>query len=156
MGAFSVIGSSMSTTEAPVAVDDRRAVRGQLRIVIADDDRDTADMLALVLRDAGHVVYTVYSGGEVLQTISTIRPDAIILDVNLPKISGFALAQATRYSFSNMRRPLLIAISGVWTETPDRLIARQLGFDHYLVKPADPALVLNLLEPLPRAPKLAL
>ncbi|MGQ0654968.1 MAG: response regulator [Betaproteobacteria bacterium] len=118
---------------------------------MADDDHDTTEMLASILRDEGHVVYTAYSGADVLPAMQLFRPDAVILDVNLPKVSGFALAQAARSALSDVRRPLLIAISGVWTQAPDRLVGQQVGFDHYLVKPTDPNHVLAHLNVLRHA-----
>lgn len=135
----------MESAATPVPLERRRGDR-PLRVLIADDDRDTVEMLAVVLREEGHVVYTAFNGADVLPAIQAFRPDVIVLDVNLPKVSGYALAQATRYSFTDVRKPLIIAISGVWTQTPDRIVGRQVGFDHYLVKPADPAELLRLLE----------
>jgi len=123
-------------------------VNGHLRVIVVDDDRDTVDMLALILADAGHVVHRAYSGKEVLPAARVFRPDAIILDISVPGISGYAVAQEIRHSFVETRRPLMIAITGKWMETPDRLIAQQVGFDHHLLKPCDPAKVLDLLRPL--------
>lgn len=143
------------TSEADAAAppaERRHRQRAQLRVVVADDDHDSADSLALLLREVGHVVHAVYAGSEVLQLVRTFRPDAIILDLNLPKLSGYALAQATRHDFLDMRRPLLIAISGVWTQGPDQIVGRQVGFDHYLIKPADPKELLDLLDAI-RKPK---
>jgi DNA-binding response OmpR family regulator len=129
----------------------RRQLPEQLRVLVADDDRDTTEMLASILRDEGHVVYTAYSGGEVLSATQMFRPDAVILDINLPEVSGFALAQATRLELTDVRRPLLIAISGAWTQAADQTVGRHVGFDHYLVKPADPNAVLNYLSVLRQA-----
>jgi len=55
-----------------------------------------------------------------------------------------------RHSFLDVRRPVMIAMSGMWTETSDRLIARQVGFDHYLTKPCDPDELLRLLAAVGR------
>jgi DNA-binding response OmpR family regulator len=125
---------------------ERRMGERAMRVLVADDDRDMVDTLAEVLRDQGYVVHTAYSGGDVLQGIQVFRPDAVILDVNLPKVSGYALAQATRFSFTEIRRPLIIGMSGWWTQAPDRMVGEQVGFDHYLVKPTDPADVISRLE----------
>jgi DNA-binding response OmpR family regulator len=119
-----------------------------LRIVIADDDRDTVDMLAVVLRDEGHVVHGVYNGKEVLPIVRAINPDAVILDIAVPGLSGYAVAQEIRYSFTEERRPLLIAISGMWKERPDKRVAQQVGFDAHLLKPCDATELLELLAPL--------
>ena len=63
-------------------------------------------------------------------------------------MSGYAVAQALRESFTDVRRPLLIAISGMWKDFADRRVAEQVGFDHYLVKPANPALLVGILDSL--------
>ena len=140
-------GSVQSTAPEGLTRPKRR-----LRIIVADDDRDTVDTLSRLLAAQGHVVHGVYAGKDVLPAASLLRPDAIILDMAIPEMSGFAVAQAIRQSFMDMRRPLLIALSGMWKDFADREIARQVGFDHYLVKPADPAELAALLEPL-RAPR---
>ena len=138
------------SVSTPAPVQDRRTThhprRQPLRIIVADDDRDIVDTLALVLRNAGHTVHPVYSGREVLPAVRIVRPDAIILDLAVPGMSGYAVAQEVRHSFVDVRRPMMIAISGMWTGSSDRLIARQVGFDHYLAKPCDPQELLLLLE----------
>ena len=125
---------------------ERRQAGSALRVLIVDDDADTVDTLAKLVRAAGHIVQTAYGGKDVLPAVRIFRPDAIILDVSIPQMSGYAVAQAIRQSFADMRRPLLIAISGVWKDFADRRIAEQVGFDHYLAKPADPAELLALLS----------
>jgi two-component system OmpR family response regulator len=122
-------------------------VRHRLRLLIADDDRDTTLMLAAVLRDEGDEVHVVLRGDEVLEVVRLFRPDATILDVNMPGMSGYGIAREIRDRYGNLS-PLLIAISGVWTSASDRLAGKELGFDHYLVKPCDPAHLIALLEPL--------
>jgi len=97
-------------------------------------------------------VHGVYAGKDVLPAARLLRPDAIILDIAIPEMSGYAVAQAIRQSFTDLRLPLMIAMSGIWKDFPDREIARQVGFDHYLTKPADLANLVALLEPL-RAPR---
>ena len=121
-----------------------------LRVLVVDDDRDTVNMLAALLRTEGHVVHGVHTGKEVLPAARLFRPDAIILDISVPGMSGYAAAQEIRYSFTEARCPLLIAISGMWKEAADRRVAQQVGFDHHLMKPCDPVGLLRLLEPLGR------
>jgi DNA-binding response OmpR family regulator len=129
---------------------ERRTTHQALRIVVADDERDTVDTLTLILRDEGHVVQGLYNGKDVLRAVRVMRPDAIILDIAIPGLSGYALAQVIRNTFTDLRRPLLVAITGMWKEAPDRMLAQQVGFDHHLVKPCDPGELLKLLEPLRR------
>jgi len=76
------------------------------------------------------------------------RPEAVIVDIAICGMSGYAVAQEIRHSFTDLRRPLMIGISGMWNLSSDKLIARQVGFDHYLDKPCHPDEVLKLLEPL--------
>ena len=134
----------------PAPVHDRRAPqrrqKGQpLRVIVADDDRDTVETLAQLLRTAGHTVHPFYTGREVLPAVRILRPDVIILDIAVPGMSGYAVAQEVRHSFVDVRRPVMIGISGMWTGSSDRLIAQQVGFDHYLAKPCDPEELLRLL-----------
>ena len=118
-----------------------------LRIVIADDDRDTATTLALVLRDEGHEVHTTLRGDEVLDACRLLRPDVVIMDVNMPGMSGYAVARELRARHGQLA-PLLIAISGVWTQTSDRVLGEAIGFDHFLIKPCETRELLHLIEPL--------
>src|SRR5690349_19323683 len=115
------------------------------RILIADDDRDTASMLAAILRDEGHETHIVLRGDEVLEIDRLVRPDVVILDVNMPGMSGFALAREIR-TRRGIAAPLLIAISGKWTRKEDQQLGEGVGFDHYLLKPCEPAEVVRLLE----------
>jgi CheY-like chemotaxis protein len=127
---------------------ERRQTNRALRVLVADDERDTVKTLTAILELEGHVVRGVPSGPEVLSTIPIFRPDAIILDVSITGLSGYAVAQAVRHSFTDLRRPLMIAVSGVWKQAGDRMVAQQVGFDHYLVKPCDPGKVIELLATL--------
>lgn len=125
---------------------ERRNNERALRVLIVDDDRDIVGTLSGLLRAEGHVVHGLYSGNEVLPAVRLLRPDAVIMDLAIPEMSGFAVAQAIRHSFTDLRRPLLIAMSGVWHDFTDQEIGRQVGFDHFLAKPADPARLLQLIR----------
>jgi CheY-like chemotaxis protein len=127
---------------------ERRQTNRALRILVADDERDTVQTLTALLELEGHVVRAVHSGSDVLPAVPIFRPDAIILDVSIAGLSGYAVAQAVRHSFTDLRRPLMIAVSGVWKQAGDRMVAQQVGFDHYLVKPCDPGKVIELLATL--------
>jgi len=116
-----------------------------LRILIADDDRDTASMLAAILRDEGHETHVVLRGDEVLQIDRLVRPDVVILDVNMPGMSGFAVGREIR-ARRGIAAPLLIAISGQWTRKEDQQLGEGLGFDHYLLKPCEPAEIVRILN----------
>ena len=147
-----VIGTPSQSlmVQAVTELQHRRRGTPTLRIIVADDDRDTVATLSAALQLAGHVVHGVYDGKDVLPTARMVRPDAIILDLSMPGMSGYAVAQVIRFSFTEARRPLLIAITGMWTEVSDRLIAQQVGFDHHLTKPCHPDQILALLATLSR------
>jgi len=119
--------------------------RASLRILIADDDRDTATTLAVILRDEGHEVNTVLRGDEVLEACRLMRPDVVVADISMPGMSGYAIARELRQRHGTLA-PLLIAISGVWTQAADRKMGEVAGFDHYLLKPCDPRELIPLLE----------
>ena len=121
--------------------------RKTLRVLIADDDRDAATLLAVLLRDEGDEVNTVLRGDEVLPLVRLMRPDALILDINMPGMSGYAIAREIRERYS-VAAPLLIAVSGVWTKSSEQKLGREVGFDHYLVKPYEPSQLVGLLEVL--------
>ena len=117
--------------------------RWPLRILIADDDRDTANTLAALMRDEGHDVKVVLRGDEVIEVERLLRPDVLIVDINMPGMSGYAIARELREQRS-VATPLLIAMSGVWTRTSERLLGHAVGFDHYLLKPCDPAEIIAI------------
>jgi len=87
-----------------------------LRLLIADDDRDNANMLAVVLRDEGDEVVIALRGDEALELSRLFRPDVLICDINMPGMSGYAIARELRDRHGNSA-PLLIAISGVCPAT---------------------------------------
>jgi two-component system alkaline phosphatase synthesis response regulator PhoP len=125
---------------------DRRHYGERLRVLVVDDDADTLSTLAFILRDEGYVVQSAFNGREALAAVRVFRPDIIIHDIAVPGLSGYAVAQSIRYGFTDLRRPFMIAMSGVWTELPDRKVAEQMGFDAYLTKPCDTAVLLHLMS----------
>ena len=122
-------------------------MRHRLRILIADDDRDAASTLAMLLRDCGDEVLTVLRGDEALEICRLFRPDVVISDINMPGESGYAIARELRDRHRELA-PFLIAMSGVWTNASDRSVGRAAGFDHYMLKPCDPHELAQLIEPL--------
>ena len=138
------------TTKPPIRVISSGSASGKrhsLRILVVDDDRDTAVTLAAILRDEGHNVHTSLRGDEALEMSRLFRPDVLIADLNLPGESGYAIARELRQRHGELA-PLLIAMSGKWTKASDRLLGQAVGFDHYLLKPCDANELLALLEPL--------
>jgi CheY-like chemotaxis protein len=119
-----------------------------LRVLIVDDNRDAADSLAMLLRITGNETRTAYDGPEALQLASEFRPDAVLLDIGLPKMDGHEVAQQIRREPWG-QRICLIAVTG-WSDETDREKSRAAGFDHHLVKPLDTAHLAQLLDTVER------
>jgi signal transduction histidine kinase/CheY-like chemotaxis protein len=112
------------------------------RVLIADDDEDAAASLAMLLRMAGHDVEVVHDGAAVLAAVTSARPDVVLLDWLLPNLSGQEVARQLRQQFGcNLR---LIAVTGFGLDRYRRE-SREVGFDHYLVKPVDWSVIERLL-----------
>jgi len=124
----------------------------QLRILVADDDRDAVGTLLELLREEGHETRGVYTGLDVLDSVRDFAPDAVLLDIGMPHISGYEVARELRLRYASAR-PLLIAVTGR-AQPSDRVLAQLAGFDHHIAKPYDPAQLLGLLRPL-GGPRLA-
>jgi CheY-like chemotaxis protein len=115
-------------------------------VVLADDDRDSVDSLAAVLRLEGFTVYTAYGGREAVDTAVVERPDIMIVDIGMPRMSGYDVARHFR-TLRKEERPILIALTA-WGQESDKLLSRQAGFDHHLTKPVEPSQLAQLLRTL--------
>jgi len=122
------------------------AVRAEptYRILIADDLEDLSDSLAVLLRMMGHVVDVAYDGEEALRLAEIRQPDAVLLDLGMPKLDGYEVCRRIRAAPWG-RRMLLVAQTG-WGQESDRLRTRDAGFDQHLVKPIDPDRLAVLLR----------
>ena len=120
------------------------------RILLADDNRDAVESLALVLQMAGYEVYPTHSGLQALDVGARARPDVFILDIGMPEISGYELASRIRRQPWG-RDALLIALTG-WGQREDKERSREAGFDQHLTKPVDPDQLERLLQDFASAP----
>jgi CheY-like chemotaxis protein len=114
------------------------------RILVVDDNRDWADGLAAVLVDEGYSVHTAYDGSEAIVAAGTFRPHVVLMDIRMPKLTGYDAARVFN-RHPKETRPVLIAITA-WLGEEERLEAHTTGFDHHLSKPAEAAEILQLLE----------
>ena len=117
------------------ATDPAQAPSTRRRILIADDNRDAAESLAILLEMAGHEVRVAHLGKAALSLAQIFRPDTALLDIGMPDLSGYEVAQFLRREpwAANIR---LIALTG-WGQDSDRRRALEAGFDHHLIKPVD-------------------
>ena len=105
------------------------------RILVVDDNRDSAITLGLMLKLMGNEVQTAYDGAAALQIADQFRPEMIVLDIGLPKMSGYEVARQLRQqAWGNDL--VLVALTG-WGQEEDRRRSQQAGFDYHFVKPVD-------------------
>ena len=124
--------------------------RVALKILVADDSQDGADSLTFLLKAAGHVVFTAYDGRTAIQLAEQHRPDAVLLDIGMPEVSGYDVARAIRREAWG--RPMrLIALTG-WGQAEHRRRSIEVGFDDHLVKPVELDLLESVLQFGIRAP----
>jgi CheY-like chemotaxis protein len=103
------------------------------RILLADDNRDAAVSLAMLLRSDGHEVKLVHDGDDAVTAFDSFNPDIVLLDIGMPRRSGYEVATYIR---GTSRSAMLIAITG-WGQSSDREKSTAAGFDHHLTKPVD-------------------
>ena len=107
----------------------------RLRILLADDNVDALESLAMLLELEGHEVVKAARGAEALELAARAAPDLAILDIGMPDLSGYEVAERIRASEPGRRLPL-IALTG-WGQAEDQARALAAGFDHHLTKPID-------------------
>jgi PAS domain S-box-containing protein len=117
------------------------------RLLVVDDNRDSADSLAVLLELHGHEVATAYDGEQAVEAAATLRPEVVLLDLGMPRLNGYDACRRIREQPGG-REMYLIALTG-WGQKEDRRRTEAAGFDHHIVKPVDPAALMNLLASLP-------
>lgn len=120
------------------------AFSGARRVLLADDNRDGADALALLLKVSGHDVRVAYDGPSAVSLAQTFRPDVAIIDIDMPGMDGYAVARALRGE-SWATGLMLLAVTG-WGQEGDRNRAASAGFDSHLTKPVDPEMLASMLS----------
>jgi two-component system, chemotaxis family, CheB/CheR fusion protein len=116
------------------------------RILIVDDNRDSATSLAMVLELKGHETRTAHDGLAAVEAAAAFRPDVVLLDIGLPKLNGYETARKIREQPWGQAL-LLVALNG-WGQEDDRRKSREAGFNEHLVKPVDHATLIELLNEL--------
>jgi signal transduction histidine kinase/ActR/RegA family two-component response regulator len=113
------------------------------RVLIADDNADAVETLGMLLSVSGHEVHLASDGARALEIAARERPEVVMLDIGMPGLSGYEVAQRIRAEPWGAGM-ILIALTG-WGQEEDKRRAREAGFDHHLTKPADPAEIERLL-----------
>jgi PAS domain S-box-containing protein len=136
-------GAPQPATTSPSG---RLRVGVKSRVLVADDLRDITDSLAIVMRRVGFEVHTAYDGLQAVMRVEEVRPQVVILDIGMPKVDGIEAARRIRAQ-SWGKDMTLIALTG-WGGKLVQKRTGDAGFDHHLVKPIEPAALLDLLASL--------
>ena len=124
-------------------IDRREPGPSRLRVMIVDHHCDAADSTGLLVKLWGHEPYVCYSPNQALQSAGECRPHIVLLDLGLPEMDGYQLADWFR-SHDPKRQMVLVALTGFGRET-DRQRSAEAGFDLHLVKPVDPRRLQDVL-----------
>jgi CheY-like chemotaxis protein len=121
----------------------RNAMVRRRRVLVVDDDADTVETTAVLLKSLGHEVYQANDGSRAIELADAVHPDLILLDIGMPRLNGLETARRIR-QLELQHQPLIIAVTG-WGEAADRLAAEQAGIDIHLVKPVEFRVLRKLL-----------
>jgi signal transduction histidine kinase len=113
------------------------------RILVADDNKDAAESMGMLLRLMGNEVRTVYDGEKAVAEAEEFRPDMVVLDIGMPKLDGYAVARMIREQPWSSGT-VLVALTG-WGQEEDKRKAAEAGFDRHFTKPIDPAELQRLV-----------
>ncbi len=117
-----------------------------VRVLVVDDNVDSAESMALLLSLDGHEVRTAFDGPGALAVAAEFHPEAVLLDIGLPGMDGYEVAKQMR-NLPGLQNALMIAVTG-YGQADDRARSKAAGFDHHLVKPVDPEILSALLATL--------
>ena len=112
-------------------------------VLLVDDNEDSAQTLAMVLRQYNHIVEICTHPAQALDTLRNFRPDVVLLDIGMPNVNGYELARDIR-QMEGYRDVKLIAVTG-YGLPEDKALAREAGFNHHVVKPVDIEQILGFI-----------
>jgi PAS domain S-box-containing protein len=132
----------------PPSVDQEQVA--SRRVLIADDNQDAAETLALLLQIEGHKVHVVHDGLAAVSAFADFNPEVALLDIGMPELSGYEVARRVRKNLQG-QAVTLIALTG-WGQDRDKEQALAAGFNHHFTKPVEPAQINEILRSLSRRP----
>jgi signal transduction histidine kinase len=139
------VGQPPAQERSPAGRRDRDSGPGHpRRILVVDDNRDSADSLAMVLRLRGHDVSVGYNGESAVSLFESLGPEFVILDIGMPIMDGYEAARRIRAAATGNPPVILIALTG-WGQQSDKRAATAAGFDHHFTKPVETERLLELL-----------
>jgi CheY-like chemotaxis protein len=118
------------------------------RVLVVDDNADSAESLSLLLELMGHTVRTAHDGEEALEQAETFRPELVLMDIGMPRMDGYEAARRIREALG--ASVVLVALTG-WGQDEDKRRSHDAGFNYHLTKPPDPealeALIADCAQP---------
>ena len=146
--------SKPAAADADGAEHSTRSGQRQRRVLIVDDNRDSADSLAMLMEITNNKTYMAHDGEEAVEAIEKHRPEVVLLDIGLPKLDGHEVCRRVR------KQPwgkdiVMIALTG-WGQEDDRRKSEEAGFNGHLVKPVDYEKLLDLLSVLTKGQRKSL
>lgn len=138
-------------TVQPMSAPSPKPDQPGFRILVVDDNHDSALSLAMMLSIMGHETRTANDGESAVTTAESFLPDVVLLDIGLPKLNGYEVAQRIREQAWG-KAMFLIAVTG-WGQEEDRRRSTEVGLDVHMVKPVEPAALERLLATLAQNPK---
>jgi signal transduction histidine kinase/CheY-like chemotaxis protein len=131
--------AAATAAETPAAAEPSRRAR---RVLVADDNIDAGESLAMLLRLDGHEVQLATNGAQAVELFDRMKPEIAILDIGMPGLNGYEVARRIRQKARN--DVMLIAVTG-WGQEADKARAAESGFDHHFTKPVEPAVLSALV-----------
>lgn len=138
--------------EKPKCDDQEAKLPLARRILVVDDNQDSAESLVILLRTAGHEVHTASDGLEAVDLAVALCPDVVLLDIGLPKLNGYEAARRIREQLRSRQPMLLVALTG-WGQEEDRRRSTAAGFDHHLTKPVEFSTLKKLIGSIGHPPQ---
>src|SRR6185369_11065509 len=134
--------------DGPAKSDNKKNEKAEVarRILVADDNLDSADSLAMMLEMLGHEVSSAHDGVEALEQAKASKPELVFMDLGMPRMNGYDAARLIRNQ-PECKGAVLVALTG-WGQEEDRRRSYEAGFDYHIVKPIDFTAVEKLLEDL--------
>ena len=149
MGSEFIVRLPVASMEKPMAnpthVTQHAPQATALKVLIADDNEDSAMTLAMILKIMGSEVCTAHDGMEAVEVATAFRPDVILLDIGMPRLNGYEACRRIREQPWG-EKIVLVALTG-WGQDEDKRRSQEAGFTHHMVKPIDPAVLKKLLYP---------
>jgi CheY-like chemotaxis protein len=115
-----------------------------LRVLVVDDNRDSADSMRMLLEASGQDARAVYDGVSALEIAGSFKPEVVLLDIGMPSMDGYQVVRELRAK-ALVPQPLVAALTG-WGQDSDRKRTHEAGFDHHFTKPVSADELMAFLE----------